>query len=72
MRPARATVALVAIFLAAPWAHAWTVRPLRAFSAGLIAVDARRDVFAAVTMKPWRYQSAVAIVKLGHADGAER
>ena len=71
MGVARATSALVAVLLASPPVQAWTVRVAKGRSAGPIAIDARRDVFTAISLGARRHQIAAAVVKLSGVDGAE-
>ena len=63
--------ALAVILLLPTTSSAWRVIPRGAKQAGPIAIDARRDIFAAISLRPSRYDIATAIVKLAHADGAE-
>ena len=71
MTASHATLALLGILLLSPPVEAWTVRVAKGRGAGPIAIDARRDVFAALSLRPRRYQTATAVVKLSGADGAE-
>jgi outer membrane protein assembly factor BamB len=64
-------MALAVVLLLPMASAAWRVMPRGATQAGPIAIDARRDVVAAISLRPSRYDIVTAIVKLAHADGTE-
>jgi outer membrane protein assembly factor BamB len=68
----QAALAALAVVLFVPaTSSAWRVIPAGATQAGLIAIDARRDVFAAISLRPSRQSITTAVVKLARTDGGE-